>query len=75
MNDASLLRNQRERKEVRMSYWLLKLLSRDMKTKQKTKNKKKAMARIAPAMNHYPRNGWMEIPILNLLCHVKPGIE
>ena len=41
MNDKSLLMNQRERKEVRMSYWLLKLLSRDMKTKQKTKNKKK----------------------------------
>ena len=41
MNDTSLLMNQRERKEVRMSYWLLKLLSRDMKTKQKTKNKKK----------------------------------
>ena len=72
MNDTSLLMNQKESKEVRMSYWLLKLLSRDMKT---TKNKKKAMARIAPAMNHYPRNGWMEISILNLICHVNPGIE
>ena len=44
-----------------------------MKTKQ---NKtKKAMACIAPAMNHYCKNGWMEIPILNLICHVNPGIE
>lgn len=42
MNDTSLLMNQKESKEVRMSYWLLKLLSRDMKTKQKTKNKKKS---------------------------------
>ena len=46
-----------------------------MKTKQKTKNKKKSNGTYTPAMNHYPRNGWMEIPILNLLCHVKPGIE
>ena len=37
MNDTSLLMNQKESKEVRMSYWLLKLLSRDMKTQQKTK--------------------------------------
>ena len=58
-----------------MDLWLLKLLSRDMKTKPKNKdqptnnhkkprkiknNKKvKAVGNITPTMDHYPRNGQM----------------
>ena len=37
-NDKSLIINQKESKEVSMGSWLLKLLSRDMKTKTKTKD-------------------------------------
>ena len=65
--------NSKERKQVRMDSWLLKLLSRDMKTKIKSKdqstknhkknnrktkyNQKKAMVKITPTMDDYPRNG------------------
>ena len=60
--------NQKESKQVRIDSWLLKLLSRDMKTKMKNKDqptisknnrKIKAMGSIAPTMDHYPRNGQM----------------
>ena len=50
-----------------MDYWLLKLLSKDMKTKTKNKDqptkniknnrKVKAMGNITPTVNQYPRNG------------------
>ena len=36
--------NQKKSKQVRMDYWLLKLLSRDMKTKTKKKDQ--------PTKNH-----------------------
>ena len=63
--------SQKDSKQVSMDSWLLKLLSRDMKTKTKTnqqtiikKNRKiknnrkvKAMGKITPTMDHYPRNG------------------
>ena len=65
--------SQKDSKQVSMDSWLLKLLSRDMKTKtknkdsptnnhkknRKTKNnrKVKAMGKITPTMDHYPRNG------------------
>ena len=60
--------SQKDSKQVSMDSWLLKLLSRDMKTKTKNKdqltnnkiknNKKvKAMGKITPTMDHYPRNG------------------
>ena len=65
--------NQKESKQVSMDSWFLKLLSRDMKTKQKTKinqqtiiknnrkikdnRKVKAMGNVTPTMDHYPRNG------------------
>ena len=57
-----------------MDFWLLKLLSRDMKTKAKSKDqptiiknnrliknnrKVKAMKNITPTMDHYHRNGEM----------------
>ena len=57
-----------------MDSWLLKLLSRDMKTKankqrltsKQSKNnrkikdrKNKAMGNMTPIMDYYPRNGWM----------------
>ena len=58
-----------------MDSWLLKLLSRDMKTNTKRKDqtrknhkkitkiknrgKIKAMGNIIRTMDHYPRNGWM----------------
>ena len=65
--------DQLERKlQVRMDSWLLKLLSRGMKTKTKNKDKPtknhknitvkwiikkmKAMGNITPTMDHYPRN-------------------
>ena len=64
--------NQKESKQVRIDSWLLKLLSRDMKTKarhkdQLTNNQKnnrklknnrkvKAMENITPTMDQYPRN-------------------
>ena len=58
--------NQREGKNVRMGFWLLKLPSRDMKTKTQNKDqlktiiknnrKIKAMGNIAP-MDQCPRNG------------------
>ena len=62
--------SQKGSKHVRIDSWLLKLLSRDMKTKaqnkdQPTKNHKKnnrkikAMGNITPTMDHYPRNGQM----------------
>ena len=60
--------NQKESKQVSMDSWLLKLLSRDMKTRQKTKinqqtiirnnRKVKAMGTITPTMDHYPRKIW-----------------
>ena len=50
-----------------MDYWLLKLLSKDMKTKTKNKDqptkniknnrKVKPLENITPTVNHYPRNG------------------
>ena len=56
-----------------MDSWLLKPLSRDMKTKTKNKDqptnnhkinrkiknnrKVKSMGKITPTMDHYPRNG------------------
>ena len=68
-----------------MDSWLLKLLSENMNAKtnqaqstsnQKVKiNKVNAMANITSTMDHYPRNGYMGIPILNLVCHVNPGNE
>ena len=64
--------SQRKSKQVRIDSWLLKLLSRDMKTKtkkkinqqtitkynRKIKNNKniKAMGNITPTIDHYPRN-------------------
>ena len=60
--------NQKESKQVRIDSWLLKLLSRDMKTKMKNKDqptisknnrKIKAMGSITPTMDHCPRNGQM----------------
>ena len=65
--------SQKESKQVSMDSWLLKLLSRDMKTKTENKDqptnnhkknrkikdnrKVKAMGKITPNMDHYPRNG------------------
>ena len=65
--------SQKDSKQVSMDAWLLKLLSRDMKTKTKNKDqptnnhkknrkiknnrKVKAMGKITPTMDHYPRNG------------------
>ena len=65
--------SQKDSKQVSMDSWWLKLLSRDMKTKAKTKTnqqaiikkprkiknnrKLKAMEKITPTMDHYPRNG------------------
>ena len=60
--------SQKDSKQVSMDSWLLKLLSRDMKTKTKNKDqltnnkiknnrKVKAMGKITPTMDHYPRNG------------------
>ena len=43
-----------------MSLWLLKLPSRDLKTKTKNKlTEKKAMGNITPTMDHYPKHGQM----------------
>ena len=62
----------KESKQVRINSWLLRLLSRDMKAKIKSKdqstknhkknrktkyNQKKAMVKITPTMDDYPRNG------------------
>ena len=65
--------SQKDSKQVSMDSWLLKLLSRDMKTKTKNKDqprnnhkknrkiknnrKVKAMGKITPTMDHYRRNG------------------
>ena len=62
--------NQKESKQVSMDSWLLKLLSRNMKTKTKNNDKPtnnhrkiknnrkvKAMRNITPITDHYPRNG------------------
>ena len=65
--------SQKDSKQVSMDSWLLKQLSRDMKTKTKNKDqptnnhkknrkiknnrKVKAMGKITPTMDHYPRNG------------------
>ena len=65
--------SQKDSKQVSMDSWLLKLLSRDMKTKTKNKDqprnnhkknrkiknnrKVKAMGKITPTMDHYHRNG------------------
>ena len=67
--------DQKESKQVRVDSCLLKLLSRDMKTKTKNKDqptnnhktdrkiknnrKVKAMGNITPTTDHYPRNGQM----------------
>ena len=67
--------SQKDSKQNSMDSWLLKLLSRDMKEKQKTKTnqqtiitknrkiknnlKVKVMGKITPTMDHYPRNGYM----------------
>ena len=67
------MNNQKESKQVRMDSWLLKLLSRDINTKNNTKinqqatlknNRKiknnrriKAMGNATPTMEHYLRNG------------------
>ena len=64
--------SQKESKQVSINSWLLKLLSRDMKTKTKKQRstikqrtiiknnrKVKAMGSITPTMDHYPRNGQM----------------
>ena len=58
--------NQKENKQVRMGFWLLKLLSREKKTKTKNKDqptnnhkkyrKIKALKNITPTMDYYPRN-------------------
>ena len=81
--------SQKESKQVRMDFWLPKLLSADLKTKTKTKGlptknhkkitekkktrKIKAMGNITPTMDHYPEMDRWQIPILNLICHVNPG--
>ena len=59
--------SQKDSKQVSMDSWLLNILSRDMKTKTKNSHKKnrkiknnrkvKAMGKITPTMDHYPRNG------------------
>ena len=65
--------SQKDSKQVSMDSWLLKQLSREMKTKTKNKdqptnnhkkNKKiknnrkvKTIGKITPTMYHYPRNG------------------
>ena len=60
--------SQKDSKQVSMDSWLLKLLSRNMKTKIKNKDqptnnhkekntKVKATGKITPTMDHYPRNG------------------
>ena len=59
--------SQKDSKQVSMESWLLKLLSRDMKTKTKNKDqptnnhkkkkKVKAMGKTTRTMDHYPRNG------------------
>ena len=62
--------SQKESKQVSINSWLLKLLSRDMKTKTKKQRstikqrtiiknnrKVKVMGSITPTMDHYPRNG------------------
>ena len=58
--------SQKDSKQVSMDSWLLKLLSRDMKTKTKNKDlatiiknnrKIKAMGKITPTMHYYPRKG------------------
>ena len=63
--------SQKDSTQIGMDSWLLKLLSRDMKTKTKNKTiikktrkiknnrKVKAMRKITPTMDHYPRNGEM----------------
>ena len=61
--------NYKESKQVRIDSWLLKLFSRDMKTKGKNKDQPtnsyknnrqvKPVGNITPTMDHYPRNGWM----------------
>ena len=65
--------SQKDSKQDSMDSWLLKPLSRDMKTKTKNKDqptnnhkinrkiknnrKVKSMGKITPTMDHYPRNG------------------
>ena len=64
--------DQKESKQARIDSWLVKLLSRDMKTKTKKRinrqtiiknnrkiknnNKVKAIGNITPTMDHYPKN-------------------
>ena len=64
---------QKESKQVSVDSWLLKLLSRDMRTKTKTKTnqqtiiknsreiknnrKVKVMGNVTPTMDHFFRNG------------------
>ena len=70
-----------------MDSWLLKLLSRDLKTKRKKRSnttviknnrkiksdkKVKAMGNRKLFTDNYPRNSW-EIPILYLICPFNPS--
>ena len=70
--------SQKDSKQVSMDCWLLKLLSRDMKTKTKNKNQTtnnhKKNRKIIPWTTIPEMDRW-EIPILNLVCHVNPGNE
>ena len=72
--------NQKKSKTVIMGSWSVKLLSRDRKTRTKTKinqqtiiknYRKIKMGNVTPTMDHYPEMNRWEIPILNLICHVK----
>ena len=57
--------NQKKNKKLKMSYWLLKLLPRNIKTNNKinqeiiikNNSKIKAIGNIIPTMDHYSRNG------------------
>ena len=57
--------NQRESKQVGMDFWLLKLLSQDMKTKAKNKDQptnnhekwQKSKSNVKYNIDHHPKNG------------------
>ena len=55
------------RKKVNRLKWILGCSNYRQETKTKAKN-------INQATNNY-KNGRLEIPILNLICHVNPGNE
>ena len=61
--------SQRKSKQVRIDSWLLKLLSRDMKTKTKKKINQQTITKYNPEIDRW------EIPILNLICHINLGNE